>query len=248
MNSSKLFRSTSGSTSRSQENTRLCISFACADRWWKLLTTRSSLCTLRQSSELLSLTRVLPGSANHEARYFFSHQVANSLDVSEYTLSLAKTCITYLCQEHHDPDTDESQFETHFLNGVYRLHHYATGSWIRLLQLYFQAKEMSPACSQLLDLLHRVLDHRVNADHDLDDGNADFSSFKSLKNAFPELYRLLCREAYFHQRSESNLVKLGMGKTSFSFRRQPLQKPISIRVTKNILIRSAQTTGTNRTP
>ena len=211
---------------------------------------KSTLCILRQSSESLTLIRTYPGKANQWIRYFFCHEVGSSLDVTQYTLSLAKTCITYLCQSHHDPDIDESQLETHMLNGVYRLHHYATGAWIQLLVLYCQTKKTdkaSPEWSQLLDLLHRVLDRRVNADYTPDNVEANFPSLKSLKNKYPKVYTLLCREAHFHQQSESTMFKLGTGKTPFSYRCYQCQTTLCYagRHQTNIL---CQTTGTHRTP
>ncbi|SPO06913.1 related to NACHT domain protein [Cephalotrichum gorgonifer] len=146
-------------------------------------------------------------------QYFFSRQIANSLDTSQYTLGLAQSCITYLCQAHHDPHIDEIQFERYLVAGVYRLHHFATGTWFRLIELYFRSNKIdidSLECSELFDLLRCMLDRRVNAVYIPSDVEPELPSLKLFKNVPPEVYNLLYREALFHQKSAANLFKLGI--------------------------------------
>ncbi|RYP73410.1 hypothetical protein DL770_007779 [Monosporascus sp. CRB-9-2] len=149
--------------------------------------------------------------------YFFSRDIADSLDISHYTLSLANCCLTYLCQAHHDPAIDRSQLEIHLINGVYRFHHYAAGVWLRLVEIYFRSNKIdegSPECSQLLGLLRGISDFRVNSDHVPPSDEVEISGLKPFQGKFPEIYRLLCQEARFCQKSELGLFKLGLGETS----------------------------------
>lgn len=81
----------------------------------------------------------------------------------------------------------------------------------------------SPECLELFDLLHRVLDCRVNTDYSPEGVEPEYPSLKSFKRASLEVYNLLCREAHFHQKFESSLFKLGIGKTPVPFTRYPCQ-------------------------
>jgi len=83
-----------------------------------------------------------------------------------------------------------------------------------LVGIYFRSNsidEGSLECSQLLGLLRGMLDFRVNCDHVPPSDEVDFSEFKPFQDKFPDIYRLLCREARFCQKSELGLFKLGTG-------------------------------------
>ncbi|RYP65442.1 hypothetical protein DL771_008314 [Monosporascus sp. 5C6A] len=144
--------------------------------------------------------------------YFFSPSIDSFLSSSQYTLSLAMCCITYLCQGHHAADIDEDQVRENLFNGDYRLHHYATAMWLRLVELYTSSTHVdreSSEWAELTALLERLLEERGNHNFNPTTEQVDYLNLKPFRDSSRDIYGLLCNEAQFRQKSEAGLFQLG---------------------------------------
>ena len=172
--------------------------------------------------------------------------VANYLSTAQYTLSLAKTCVTYLCQPHHDPTLDQNSTATHLVNGVYRLHHFATDAWSKLTEICALCKEVdkdSEDWRELVCLLCNLQKTRANASYHLPDEETDLLRLKDVQDSEAETYKLLSREAHFLKNSEVRLFEVDKGKSSAN--RDSLSVIANIRIPRRMPILRSSDTSTN---
>lgn len=193
-----------------------------------------------RSKHLLELEHFRRYGANQRPnhRYFFNPEVANHLDEAKYTLNLAKACVTYLCQPHHDPELDQGSVATHLVAGVYRFHHFAADAWLKLTEMCCLSKEVDK-CSEdwreLLCLVRNFLKTRTNDAYTPFDEKADLPRLKHIKDTEPDIYELLCREIQLRKKAEVRLFQLGKG-TGFYKSAESIcrDKPISSQLTGHI--------------
>ncbi|KAF4430541.1 NACHT domain protein [Fusarium austroafricanum] len=132
------------------------------------------------------------------------------------TLRLAKCCITYLCQSHHD-DLDDDLFERNVIDGVYRLHHFASSNWSHLVMLYLKERAEEPTADDETDLIQllnliRLLTQRGNVDFLPSEARGNDPVLKTLlTEESKDEYELVCNEVTFHKEASSRLLELGQG-------------------------------------
>ena len=132
-------------------------------------------------------------------------------------MGLAKCCITYLCQRHHDEDIDEARFEEAVRNGVYRLHHFAADMWPSLVESYFisaPAEKNSPETAKLVALLNILVEKRAN--HNCipfeKKGSQRAPALEILQEGVGmKAYELVRNELDFRQHARARLFELGKG-------------------------------------
>ncbi|KAM5341928.1 hypothetical protein ACJ41O_014959 [Fusarium nematophilum] len=146
--------------------------------------------------------------------YFFSPMIKNSLDPAQCIMSLAKCCITYLCQHHHDANMDERLFQDRVINGVYRLHHFASNNWSRLVELYLNvapAAKDSTDLAQLVAILN-LLTIRANGEYLQSEQRTDRNALEALQaETSMDAYELVCNELGFHREASTRIFELGKG-------------------------------------
>jgi hypothetical protein len=137
--------------------------------------------------------------------YIFSTHIQNNpINMDESRLQLAKCCIQYLCQRHHDVNLPSGEVERLIATGVYRLDDYAVSMWLPLLELCLKAR---PSCEDdLSSLLRRLMNTRGNdkfhQDDDLERASTD--TFKSFNKRDPELVKFLARASIFREKWTDN--------------------------------------------
>lgn len=140
--------------------------------------------------------------------------IQNSLDPAQYVLSLAKCCITYLSQHHHDSNIDDDLFQNNVIRGVYRLHHFASDNWSRLVESYVKMVAVTKDSTELtqliaiLDLLAvRASEHYLPSEERTDRVALEALRTETGKDA----YELVCNELEFHREASTRLFELGKG-------------------------------------
>ncbi|KAK2612783.1 hypothetical protein QQS21_001235 [Conoideocrella luteorostrata] len=88
--------------------------------------------------------------------YINSPHTDGFIDITEATLSLATCCIRYLCQNHHDVEVDEENFENNILSGCYRLHYFASDTWLELVAEYLSRNGSEPPSPDLTSALESL--------------------------------------------------------------------------------------------
>lgn len=93
-------------------------------------------------------------------RYFFSPTITNYISISDAILSLATSCIQYLCQRHHDTELSEEELRENMLTGKYRLHDYSATMWLELIIRYMRLVQLETSPKNLIDLLGMFIEQR----------------------------------------------------------------------------------------
>jgi hypothetical protein len=110
------------------------------------------------------------------------------------------TCITYLCQSHHDPDVSGERLSENVLAGLYAFHDYSYDTWFELVQRYTISKKFQDLDTNLINLLHLLSRERNNENFT---HNATISSppkLECFKSISPDIYEFLCDFAEFRHR------------------------------------------------
>ncbi|KAF5000641.1 hypothetical protein FDECE_11178 [Fusarium decemcellulare] len=91
--------------------------------------------------------------------YIFNPKIEGFISLADMALNLAIRCITYLCQDHHDPSLIEHDIEHNILWGAYRLHHFSSTFWLELIDRYLvfsNADALPENLIRQLELLHET--------------------------------------------------------------------------------------------
>ncbi|KAL6408506.1 NACHT domain protein [Ilyonectria robusta] len=140
--------------------------------------------------------------------------IKNSLDPAQCILSLAKCCITYLSQHHHDGNIDDDLFQDNVIRGVYRLHHFASDNWSRLVESYLQLAPVTKDSTELTQLI-AILDlfaARGSENYLQSEKRTDHLALEALRTEMSnDAYELVCNELEFHREASTRLFELGKG-------------------------------------
>ncbi|KAF5667794.1 NACHT domain-containing protein [Fusarium heterosporum] len=145
--------------------------------------------------------------------YFFSPSIENHLDPGGCVLSLAKCCITYLCQHHHDK-IDAELFRQNVIDGIYRLHHFASDNWSYLVLIYLKTASKPQKEESLVPLIALIslLGMRINTEFLQSDSRIEYSVLEPLQTSEDQsAYDLVCNELQFHVEASSRLFEIGNG-------------------------------------
>jgi hypothetical protein len=123
-------------------------------------------------------------------------------------------CVTYLCQDHHDPLLEPSQIDDNILSGAYALHDFASTTWFQLVEnCVSSTKELGPP-TELIHLLETLWENRENDQFQDEKDESHQPRLKSLQDDQPELHRFLCQVSKFRRLCSTSEHRMTQG-TSF---------------------------------
>jgi hypothetical protein len=114
-------------------------------------------------------------------------------------LSLAISCITYLCQPHHDPNLSDDQIRKYVLSGAYRMHDVASLLWIELVDKCTRSNTSDTFSKELMDLIRLLIEERKNDSYVSPSETLDRLRFKSLEILSLPVRDNLCEIFQFRQ-------------------------------------------------
>ncbi|KAH7305450.1 hypothetical protein B0I35DRAFT_362187 [Stachybotrys elegans] len=136
--------------------------------------------------------------------YLFSPRIVGYIDLTEATLSLAQRCIWYLCQIHHDPWIDDYEIEANIISGDYRLHYYASTTWLELVECYFRLNGRNTVSLELISALNSLYGGRTKWEFE-QISETELSAvmhrpeLEGFSKEYPELYKFLLHAAYLRE-------------------------------------------------
>ncbi|KAK4063518.1 uncharacterized protein Triagg1_9395 [Trichoderma aggressivum f. europaeum] len=148
------------------------------------------------------------------------HNTVNYIDRTEATLSLAICCIRYMCQDHHSPDISNDDLEVGIKMGNYRLHYYATDTWLNLVTQYLRLNQSIPLSEELITTLYKFYKERGKQEScsrkELNEQRYP-PELQKLESCYPKLFCFLRSNAQFQQKCSISLYHLEQGKMSCFF-------------------------------
>lgn len=139
------------------------------------------------------------------------------IDNTEATLDLAKCCIWYLCQSHHDAWISDDEIENNIISGDYRLHDYAVIMWLELVKQYVSLNGSKPLSSELIRALECLATDRSSSEF-ADSNELASQSYQpeleKFKYQWPKLHTMLCQMVQFHLRCSSSEYHMSKGEIS----------------------------------
>jgi hypothetical protein len=115
----------------------------------------------------------------------------------ESTLSLTMSCITFLCQKHHDPQLLEDKICENVVNGAYVLHEYAATTWLDLVERCVRLDPTEAAAPDLVRLLKEISTNRSNLTYVAECGDEKKLTMRTFKRMQPQLFEMLSKAAQF---------------------------------------------------
>ncbi|KAH8668654.1 hypothetical protein BX600DRAFT_538673 [Xylariales sp. PMI_506] len=118
------------------------------------------------------------------------HQISDYIDKAEANLSLATSCLAYLCSGVFDTELSDDEIQDHVLSGQYRLHGFVAQNWISLVKPYINQPGTMREHSHLVELLTRLAlelnnyQYRAVTDYTK-------SAFKAIEEEWPEICHVL---------------------------------------------------------
>ncbi|KAK0739375.1 hypothetical protein B0T21DRAFT_362512 [Apiosordaria backusii] len=138
--------------------------------------------------------------------YLFSPDIEGSFGDIDMTAQLAKSCLHYMCHDHHDPDLTDDEVKTLVQAGSYRLHIYAETMWFSLIERCLTASGPdSLLLKPLIEALENFSSQTFAGESECEDGTPSpiYSSFisklRQFKDQLPDAYPLLVAAARFRQ-------------------------------------------------
>lgn len=139
------------------------------------------------------------------------HQIESYIDLTEATLSLAICCIRYLCQDHHSSDISDKDLEVGIKMGNYRLHYYATDTWLDLVTQYLRLSRSGVLSEELISTLNKFYKERCKQDSssriELEEQRYP-SELRRFESCSPNLFCFLRSIAQFQQKCSTSLYHL----------------------------------------
>ena len=140
-------------------------------------------------------------------RYIFSPTIEEYINITDATLSLARCCIQYLCQRHHDVDLSEEELHNNILSGLYGLHEYSATMWLELIRRYLDLAELTAPPSDLISLFEIFIEKRSSEAFVLDTASPYVRCvvLHLLQSNHLNIYEVLCNTAYFQKKCSGGL-------------------------------------------
>ncbi|KAF2239008.1 hypothetical protein EV356DRAFT_504364 [Viridothelium virens] len=143
--------------------------------------------------------------------YLFHNQITGFIDDTVATLSLATTCIAYLCQPHHGPELRDEEIEHNTIAGVYRLHDFAASTWFELVEKLAHLGPSYTPPNELVNLLEILSACRMNESYNSALSSVAPSSSFCFGHEPPAVYEMLCRMSQFRKASSGSVFHKGKG-------------------------------------
>lgn len=113
-------------------------------------------------------------------------------------------CLTYLCQQHHEPSLSSEEISDYTLNGAYTLHEFAATTWLELLERYVEMTSKEDVAPEMISLLELLSGSRTNFEYEGESKSMPHFRLRSFKDGWPQLHDMLQNAAGFcHVRSTS---------------------------------------------
>ncbi|RYP21518.1 hypothetical protein DL765_002154 [Monosporascus sp. GIB2] len=135
-------------------------------------------------------------------QYIFSPNISGFINRTEVTLGLATTCITYLCQPHHDQDCSDEELQENVLGGFYAFHDYSSHTWFDLVAGCISSEEEKKLIPQLTSPLQFLLERRANNKFSRSKQVPPLPRLECFREACPDVYGMLCNVANFRRLCE----------------------------------------------
>ncbi|KAL9621185.1 MAG: hypothetical protein Q9160_004317 [Pyrenula sp. 1 TL-2023] len=148
------------------------------------------------------------------SRYISSTRIPNHIDDSEATLSLAKCCIYYLCQSHHDSFISDDEIKENLISGDYRLSNYAEITWLELIRHYIKSIGARSFPADFVSALEYLVSERLRTDFDRRTELSEHVShldLDRLKCQWPDLHAILSDMASFLEQCQNSEYHLDEG-------------------------------------
>jgi len=124
-------------------------------------------------------------------------------------------CLTYLCQDHHDPEIEDESITANILSGKYRLHDFAATMWLELTEKVTSLSKLEDIPEDLVNLLQTFLSERTSGPYnDTTNGDASLPGFESFKKRWPGLHSVLCKSVNFRQLCSKSEYRQDQGEKS----------------------------------
>ncbi|KAL6697595.1 hypothetical protein J3F84DRAFT_291012 [Trichoderma pleuroticola] len=139
------------------------------------------------------------------------HKSQNYIDLTEATLSLAICCLQYLCQDHHSPDISDKDLEAGMKMGNYRLHYYATDTWLNLVTQYLRlnlSRVLSEDLTTTLDKFYKERGKQESCSWPELDGQQYPPELQQFQSCNPNLFHFCRSIAQFQQKCATSLYDL----------------------------------------
>jgi hypothetical protein len=115
----------------------------------------------------------------------------------ESTRNLAMSCITFLCQKHHNPQLLKDEIRENVVNGTYVLHEYAATTWLDLVEKCVHLDPTETAATDLVHLLEEISTVRSNLTYVAERDESEKLTMRTLKRMHPQLFEMLSKVAQF---------------------------------------------------
>jgi len=135
----------------------------------------------------------------------------------ESTLSLTMSCITFLCQKHHDPQLLVDEIRENVVDGTYVLHEYAATTWLDLVEKCVRLDPTETAAPDLVRLLEEISTDRSNLTYVAERGELEKLTMRTFKRIQPQLYGMLSKAAQFRDLCLSSPRASAEGKSTRIF-------------------------------
>ncbi|PQE07875.1 hypothetical protein CJF32_00003003 [Rutstroemia sp. NJR-2017a WRK4] len=129
--------------------------------------------------------------------YITSPSIDGHIDIIDSTLSLTMSCITFLCQKHHDPQLPTDIIRENVLNATYVLHEYAAINWLGLVEKCVSLDPAGTAAPDLIRLLNEVSTERKNVTYIAHNEEVEKLTMHAFKKFEPDLFEMLSKVAFF---------------------------------------------------
>ncbi|KAI0115612.1 hypothetical protein GGR51DRAFT_503565 [Nemania sp. FL0031] len=135
------------------------------------------------------------------------HLGAQIINTTQATMDLARRCIDYLCQRHHDTDLTQDEIFKNVCTGQYVLHAFSIRMWLELVTHYLQAIKVTDLSNELVEsirMLWRVRqkeDISISAEYRKDEGRDGENAFEIYKTQQPQMHQILCTISRFRRSS-----------------------------------------------
>jgi hypothetical protein len=150
-------------------------------------------------------------------RYIFNPRIDGYIDNTEATLSLAKCCIWYLRQSHHDSWITDDEIADNIISGDYRLHTFAVTMWLELVKRYVSLNGSKHMSTELIRALECLAAERSSSDFGGSTelaGQSHQPELEKFKYQWPKLHTMLCQVAQFRRRCSSSEYHISKGEMS----------------------------------
>ena len=130
------------------------------------------------------------------------------------------SCLTYLCQQHHDSGFLGGKITESLLGGTYVIHEFAATNWLELVKRSLKrcSKDVPPL--ELIHLLERLSSDRTNDEYCGKTEDVVQSATEKLKDKWPELHNLMLNAAYFRHVCSTSEYRIQEGKILHDTARQ----------------------------